>query len=333
MPRFYRLITTLALCLLLVLSLTTGVYAKAKIIRLGHIDPVTHPHNVACQKFAEIVKAKTNGEIEVQVYPAGQLGKAPNLMEQLQMGTVQMFQGGVGWWGSSLPDYWLVASNFVYDNQKHSLAVMNGPIGDKLAKGLKDAVGVRVLTQGLIRNPRNLLTTKPVKTLEELKGLKVRVPEMANWMIPWKALGANPTPMPLTETFLGLQQGVVEGVEHGLPQLLLNNYVEVAKNLTYTRHQYETAGFFISDQFFSSLTKEQQKILVEAVKEAEKLNNELQPKYLEDAKTKMTAMGVNFIEIDNKPWYEVGRKIMLNEVVPKLKCTPGLLEEIWAYKY
>jgi tripartite ATP-independent transporter DctP family solute receptor len=333
MPRFLRLGVTLVFCMLLLLSLTTGAFAKAKVIRLGHIDPVTHPHNLACQKFAEIVNAKTNGEIEVQVYPAGQLGNAPNLMEQLQMGTVQMFQGGVGWWGSSLPDYWLVASNFVYDNQAHNLAVMNGPIGERLAAALNKAVGVRVMTQGLIRNPRNLLTTKPVKTLEELKGLKIRVPEMANWMLPWKALGANPTPMPLTETFLGLQQGVVEGVEHGLPQLVLNKYIEVAKNLTYTRHQYETAGFFISDQFFSSLTPEQQKILIDAAKEAEKLNNELQPNYLEDAKKKMVEAGVNFIEIDNKPWYDVGRKIMKDVVVPKLNITPGLLEEIWAYKY
>lgn len=333
MSRFLSSIVTLAFCMLLILSIPAGVCAKTTVIRLGHIDPVTHPHNLACQKFAEIVKEKTNGEIEVQVYPAGQLGNAPNLMEQLQMGSVQMFQGGIGWWGSSLPDYWLVASNFVYDNQAHNLAVMNGEIGKKLAEDLREKVGVRVLTQGLIRNPRNLLTTKPVKTLDDLKGLKVRVPEMANWMLPWKALGANPTPMPLTETFLGLQQGVVEGVEHGLPQLVLNNYVEVAKNLTYTRHQFETAGFFISDKFFSSLTEDQQKILVDAAKEAEKLNNELQPNYLEEARAKMKAIGVNFIEIDNKPWYDGGRKIMKEVVVPKLKITPGLLEEIWAYKY
>lgn len=333
MPRTLRFFLSMVLSFLLVLTLTTGVMAKAKVIRLGHIDPVTHPHNLACQKFADLVKERTNGEIEVQVYPAGQLGKAPNLMEQLQIGTIQMFQGGVGWWGSSLPDYWLIASNFVYDNQKHNLAVMNGPIGNNLAGELRKKVGVRVLTQGLIRNPRNLLTTKPVKTLEELKGLKIRVPEMANWMLPWEALGANPTPMPLTETFLGLQQGVVEGVEHGLPQLLLNNYVEVAKNLTLTRHQYETAGFFISDQFFSSLSEEHQKVLLEAAKEAEKYNNQLQPDYLAEAGKKMEAMGVNFIEIDNKPWYDVGRKIMKDVVVPKLKITPGLLEEIWAYKY
>ena len=327
-----KMVFTGVLACVLVVGLSAATMAKT-VIRLGHIDPVTHPHNLACEKFAELVAKESGGEIEVQVYPAGQLGKAPNLMEQVQMGTVQMFQGGVGWWGSSLPDYWLVASNFVYDNMDHCMAVMKGPIGEGLAEKLRQTVGVRVLTQGLIRNPRNLLSARPIKTLAELKGLKVRVPEMANWMLPWEALGANPTPMPLTETYLGLQQGVVEGVEHGLPQLLLNNYTEVVKNLSYTRHQFETAGFFISDRFFSSLSQKNQKVLMDAAAAAEKHNNELQPAYLENARTKMKAQGVNFIEIDNKPWYDGGRRIMKDVVVPKLKITPGLLEEIWAVKY
>ena len=328
-----KLLMVLSLALVLVCGFTAGAMAKKYVIRLGHIDPVTHPHNLASLEFAKLVNEGTNGEVEVQVYPAGQLGKAPNLMEQLQMGTVQMFQGGVGWWGSSLPDYWLVASNFVYDNPEHCMAVMKGPIGEKLAEDLRREKGVRVLTQGLVRNPRNLLTVKPVKTLEDIKGLKIRVPPMANWMLPWKALGANPTPMPLTETFLGLQQQVVEGVEHGLPQLVLNNYTEVAKYLALTRHQYETAGFFINDQFFSSLPEEYQKVILEAAVEAEKLNNKLQPDYLEKAREKMIAQGVTIFAIDNKPWYEVGRKIMKDVVVPKLNITPGLLEEIWAVKY
>jgi len=319
---------------LLLLFFVVGTAGAAKyVIRLGHIDPVNHPHNKASLKFAELVKEKTKGDVEVQVYPAGQIGKAPNLMEQLQMGSVQMFQGGVGWWGSSLPDYWLVASNFVYDSPEHAMAVMKGEIGNRLAAELLKTTGVRVLTQGLIRNPRNLLTMKPVKSLDDLQGLKVRVPPMANWMLPWKALGANPTPMPLTETFLGLQQGVVEGVEHGLPQLYLNNYTEVAKYLSLTHHQYETAGFFINDSFYSKLPAEYQKAIQESAIIAEKLNNELQPKYKEDAKKAMEKQGVQFIELDVAPWYEKGRKIMKETVVPKLEITPGLIEEIWSTKY
>ncbi|MFV0439489.1 MAG: TRAP transporter substrate-binding protein [Desulfopila sp.] len=323
----------LSFLLAVVLLGVSGAQAAKYVIRLGHIDPVNHPHNKACLRFAELVKERTSGEVEVQVYPAGQIGKAPNLMEQVQMGSVQMFQGGVGWWGSSLPDYWLVASNFVYDSAEHNMAVMKGAIGDRLAAELLDKVGVRVLTQGLVRNPRNLLTMKPVRNLEDLKGMKIRVPPMANWMVPWKALGANPTPMPLTETFLGLQQGVVEGVEHGLPQLYLNNYSEVAKNLILTHHQYETAGFFISEDFFSRLPTEYQKVIEKSALEAEALNNELQPQYLEDARVAMERQGVQFIEIDTKPWYEKGRKIMKEVVVPELHITPGLIDEIWAVTY
>ena len=190
-----------------------------------------------------------------------------------------------------------------------------------------------MLTQGMIRNPRNLLTTAPVRTLDDLRGLKVRVPEMPNWMVPWEALGANPTPMPLTETFLGLQQGVVEGVEHGYPQLHLNGYTEVAKYVTVTEHQYEMAGFFINANFFDNLPQEYQQILLDAAVEAEEYNNELQVDYKAQAEQDMRAAGVEFIEIDTAPWYEVGRQIMLTEVVPTLNITPGLLEEIWAYDY
>lgn len=328
-----RTLTCVFGSLLLLIFLAGTADAAKYVIRLGHIDPVNHPHNKASLKFAELVKEKTNGDIEVQVYPAGQIGKAPNLMEQLQMGSVQMFQGGVGWWGSSYPDYWLIASNFVYDSPEHTMAVMKGEIGDRLATELLKRTGVRVLTQGLVRNPRNLLSMKPVESLADLKGLKIRVPPMANWMLPWEALGANPTPMPLTETFLGLQQGVVEGVEHGLPQLLLNNYTEVAKYLTFTRHQFETAGFFISEDFFSKLPAEYKKVIQDSALEAEKLNNELQPQYLKDAQLAMEKQGVKFIEIDTAPWYKEGRKIMKDTVVPKLGITPGLIEEIWSVKY
>lgn len=307
--------------------------AEQYTIKLAHIDPVTHPHNLASERFAELVSERTDGNVTVQVFPAGQLGNAPNLMEQLQLGTIQMFQGGIGWWGSSVPDYWLVASNFVFDNLEHSRAVMTGPIGDQLADQLLRDVGVRVLTQGMIRNPRNLATTEPVESLDDLQGLKVRVPEMPNWMVPWEALGANPTPMPLTETYLGLQQGVVEGVEHGYPQLYLNNYTEVAKYVTNTRHQYEMAGFFIQGEFFQSLPTEYQDVLLEAASEAEEHNNELQVQYREDARQNMIEQGVTFIDIDTEPWYEVGREIMLEDVVPTLGITEGLLEEIWAYDY
>jgi len=328
---FFRCGIVLSLALMLILP--GSVLAKKYVIKLGHIDPVTHPHNLACQKFAELVKEGTGGNVVVQVYPAGQLGNAPNLMEQLQLGTVQIFQGGIGWWGSSMPDYWLVASNFVFDNLNHSQAVMKGEIGDRLAARLLETTGVRVLTQGMIRNPRNLLTVRPVKNLDDLKGLKVRVPEMANWMIPWKALGANPTPMPLTETFLGLQQGVVEGVEHGYPQLYLNHYSEVAKYLTNTRHQYEMAGFFISDAFYKKLPEKFQKVILDAALQAEAYNNELQPKYREECRQKMETQGVQFIDIDTAEWNRIGRKIMKDDVVPKLGITSGLLEEIWAYTY
>lgn len=330
-----KMFTVLAACIGLILGglFCGNAIAKQYVIKLGHIDPVSHPHNLASQKFADWVKQRTGGNVVVQVYPSGQLGNAPNLMEQLQFGTVQIFQGGIGWWGSSVPDYWLVASNFVFKDLKHSRAVLKGEIGQRLAEKLQKTKGVRVLTQGLIRNPRNLLTVRPVRTLDDLKGLKIRVPEMANWMIPWKALGANPTPMPLTETFLGLQQGLVEGVEHGYPQLYLNHYTEVARYLTNTRHQYEMAGFFMSDAFYKKLPRRYQEIVTAAAIEAELYNNQLQPKYREDSRQKMMEQGVKFIDIDTKPWNEIGWKIMKNEVVPKLKITPGLLEEINSYKY
>jgi len=325
------LVVTLVLSIFLfahsfIISAQTPKYT----IKLGHIDPVSHPHNKASERFKEIVEEKTGGEIKVEVYPAGQLGNAPNLMEQLRLGSVEMFQGGIGWWGSYIPDYWLVASNFVFDSLDHSRTVMKGEIGQNLAQELKEYVGVTALTQGMIRNPRNLLTKEPVRTLDDLKGLKIRVPEMQNWLVPWKALGANPTPMPLSETYLGLQQGVVDGVEHGFPQLYLNNYTEVAKYCTITQHQFEMAGFFISNVFYDKLSDEYKQIIQEAAAEAEEYNNKLQVEYKEDTRQKMKEEdNVKFIEIDRKPWYEVGRKIMQEEVVPKLDITPGLLEKIW----
>ncbi|MCB2191061.1 MAG: TRAP transporter substrate-binding protein [Deltaproteobacteria bacterium] len=324
-----RVVST-AFLLVSIIGFSSLASASEYVIKLGHIDPVTHPHNLACKEFAKLVKERTNGKVEVQVYPAGQIGNAPNLMEQLQMGTIQMFQGAIGWWGSTIRDYWTLAAPFVFKDMNQCLATMQGDIGKNVSEELLKKAGVRTLTQCLVRNTRNLLVKQPVKTLEDLNGLKIRVPEMTSWVLAWEALGANPTPVPLTETYLALQQSVVVGTEHGLPQLLLNNFTEVAKYVVYTKHQFETAGFFISEDYFSSLPDNYQKILVQSAKDAEKLNNKLQPDYLESAKKKMIEQEVIFIEIDNDPWYKVGRKALLEKVVPKVGMNRSILEQIWA---
>lgn len=301
--------------------------------RLAHIDATGHPHHKASERLAEIVEEETDGAVQIEVYPAGQLGGAPDIMEQVQLGSIEMFQGGIGWWGSTVPDYWLVASNFVFDNTPHSLAVMNGEIGDELAEQLLAETGVHALTQGMVRNARHLIAKEKVESLDDLEGLKVRVPEMKNWMVPWEALGANPTPVPLPETYLALQQGTVDAAEHEWPQIVSNNWHEVADYATETAHQYETAGFFIAGEAFDQLPEEYQEILRQAASEAEELNNELQEEYEQEAKQEMRDEGVEFIEIDTEPWYERGREIMLEEVVPELGITEGLLERIWETEY
>ena len=285
------------------LILSVGsVSAKTITIKVGLIDPPGHLDTIATEKFAEIVNNKSNGQVKVEVYPASQLGFAMDMLSGMGLGTIEMFVGATTWLGAFETDYWISGCLYVFNDQEHARMVHQGPMFDKLAETMRTKHGIRILGQEWDRGARNFISTKPLNTVDDLKGLKVRVPEQKSWIANFKLAGANPTPIALAETFTGLQQGIVEATEQASNWLFFNKYHTIANNLVLSNHNYEETGVMISEIFYQSLPADVQKLLVDAVDEVTVWRNEALADDIAKAEAEMKAAGTNIIEVDKAAW-------------------------------
>ena len=301
-------LTTISILFFMFMFVVGGAFfssAEAQtVLKIGLIDPPDHIDTQAARRFGEIVGEKTDGEVKVEVYPSAQLGNAMDLLQGMQAGTVEMFVGATTWLGAFETDYWISGSLYIFNDQEHARKIHQGPMFDELAETMKNEHGIHVLTQDWDRGPRNFISTKPIEDLEDLEGLKIRVPEQESWIKGFEMAGTNPTPIALAETFTGLQQGVVEATEQASNWLYFNKYHTVAKNLTLTNHNYEETGVFISDMAYQRLTSEQQEIVTETAKEVTDWHNQAVAAEIKVAEEKMAEEGVNIIEIDKEKWQQ-----------------------------
>lgn len=292
-----------ALALALGAALVTPAFAET-VLKVGLIDPPAHIDVVATQRVADRVAELTNGEIKMEVYPAAQLGFANDMLSGLKLGTVEMFVGATTWLGAFETDFWISGTLYVFNDQEHARAMHESETFQAMGDRLVENHGIRVLAQNWDRGPRNFITTRPVATIEDLEGLKIRVPPQESWIENFKLAGAAATPMPLSETFTGLQQGIVESTEQASNWLYGNKYHTIANNLTRTNHNYEETGVMISEAVYQSLTEEQQAALVQAINEVTDWHNEQVAIQIAEAEEAMAAEGINIIDVDVQAWKE-----------------------------
>lgn len=260
----------LAVFALFVFGSVSNGFAQEKIkIKLTHILSDTHSWTEGAKKFAELVSQKTNGRVEVSLFPNAVLGDERQIVEGMMMGTgVEMAIIS----GSKMSQFEISAGlpdmPFLFKNYDHVHKVMDSEIGAELAKRLYDKTKLKTLgyfDQGF----RHIVTiSKQVKSIDDLKGLKIRVPDSPTYFQTFKFLGANPTPIPWTEIYTSLQSQVVEGLEGSPETIYTSRLQEVTKYITITNHIYSGASFLITDNFFKSLPKDIQDQIVSAAKEA-----------------------------------------------------------------
>ena len=237
-------------------------------LRLGHTLAITDPFHLAATKFAELAAAKTNGKLKVEVYPSAQLGKDRELIEQMKMGTLDMSIQGNNNYDPFLPQVVIFDLPFLFKDRQQAFKALDGPVGREVYKELLDKQGIRVLS--LPENGFRQITTgkKPINSLADLKGMKMRVPEVKLYIDTWRALGANPTPITFAELFTALQQGVVDGEENALGLIYASNFYEVQKYLAIVNYTYDPAPLVIAEKKYQSLPPDMQKAISEAAIEA-----------------------------------------------------------------
>jgi len=246
-----------------ILLFGSGIFAQAKVtLRLGHIFPVLHPTHKAVTAMADYATKASNGALEIKVYSGGALGKGNTLAENISMGTVDMGTAGPGLLGRLEPAWGLIAGEYVFKNVDSMFKVLNGPVGVEIKERLVKKRGMRVVGIGYL-GQRNLTANKPVKTPADLKGLKIRIPNIALRKASFVALGAAPTPMAFSEVYLALQQGVVDGQENPLAQIVAAKFYEVQKYLILTEHALNPEILLINEKKFQGLSADLRKILME----------------------------------------------------------------------
>jgi tripartite ATP-independent transporter DctP family solute receptor len=225
-------------CMALSLVVVAAGYAGAKEIKIN-LGVVTKPgsaQNIVAEKFKELIEQRTGGQVTVKIYDSASLGSETDILQQVQMGQIQMAVVTAGPFDTIDPIVRVIGYPFIFRSNEQADQVLDGPIGKEILKSLEKE-GMKGL--GFAENGfRNLTNSRhPVKTAADVKGLKIRVMESSLDRAIWQALGANPTPM-AWPIYTQLQQGVIDAQENPLWVIEVYKLYEVQKYMTMTRHVY-----------------------------------------------------------------------------------------------
>ena len=271
-------------------------------LKLGHIATENDAWHKGALKFAELVEQKTNGEVIVEVFPSSTLGNDRDLIEGMQLGSVD-FALVAGVLSNFYEPYSILELPYLFRDKEHLEKVLYGPIGEELKAELLENAQLRGL-QFWMRGPRELTANKKVETLEDLKGLKIRVPEIPASLAAWEAMGATPTPMAFGEVYSALQTGVIDAQENPRALIASSKFQEVQKYLMKTDHVFGYVLLTMSDITYNKLTPEQQKAIEEAAKEATEYENQLVFELEDQLLEELTNAGMEFVELDVAPFVE-----------------------------
>lgn len=307
-----RMLRSMLLASAFALSALTGTAEAATVMKLGHLANEENSWHLAALKFAEEVKARTNGEIEIQIFPNDTLGKEVDLIKGMQFGTVDFTITGEtmqNW----TPYAKLLAVPYAIRSNEQLQHVVDGPVGQQIAEEIQKSVKVIPLTW-FARGPRELTSNRPIRTLEDLQGLKMRVPNVPLFVEFWNALGAKASPMAFSEVFTGLQSHVIEAQENPLALIRSASFSEVQDYVNLTDHVRSWIYLAVSERNFNRLTPEQQEAIRESARIAQAYEHELFLKDEAKFRADLEAQGMEFVEVDQPAFAKAGQEAIVQSL-------------------
>jgi TRAP-type transport system periplasmic protein len=267
------------------------------IVKYGHVGPPIHPQHLGALAFAKYVADKTKGEIEVQVFPLGQLGGERSMTEQVQAGTLHMTSVTSAVLANFVPEIGIIELPFIYPTREIAYKVLDDKEVKERFYNFCEPKGFIFIgyTENEFRDMTN--SKRPIRKPEDLKGLKFRVIESPLMIDTFKTLGANPTPLPFPEIYNALQQKVIDGQDSPLYTSMLMKFTEVNKFATITHHILTECPTIVNKAFWASLTPDQQKIFREAAQVQIQVNREGNAKGRVTALEKVKAQNVEVITL------------------------------------
>ncbi|UST72475.1 TRAP transporter substrate-binding protein [Pseudomonas siliginis] len=295
--------TLLAAALPLIFTFAGSAQAEIK-LKFADIHPAGYPTVVAEENMGKTLTKETNGELTFQYFPGGVLGSEKEVIEQMQVGAIQMSRVSLGIVGPVVPDVNVFNMPFIFRDQQHMRNVIDGPVGDEILDKITNSEFKLVALAWMDGGTRNIYTKKPVRKLEDLKGMKIRVQGNPMFIDMMNAMGGNGIAMDTGEIFSALQTGVIDGAENNPPTLLEHNHFQNAKFYSLTGHLILPEPIVMSKTTWERLTPDQQKMVKTAAKAAQAEERVLWDKKSAASEEKLKAAGVEFITVDKKPFYD-----------------------------
>jgi len=297
--------------------LSRSASAGAKVTyRAGHVFPPTNIWAKAVDKFADLVGRRTNGAVEVKVFPASQLGQEREIDEGLKLGNIDFALTSPALLGGFDPKVGLFDLAYLFRDYDHANKVMDGAVGDQIWKSLDDTAGIRVLASGAQGFKHVLTRDKKVNNMGDLRGLKIRIPGGDTYIRPFQLLGANPVAMSFAEVYTAMKTGVIDG-QDGVPSIFLSaKMYEVGKYMAHTFHILGTVQFAASEKMYQSMPADVQSVVRDAAREAWGEARTAARQDNESAEKELQRLGLAFTSPDLNPfrkavqpwWKEWGEK-------------------------
>ncbi len=282
------------------------------VLKGGHINPKTSSEGIAADRFAELVKAKTGGQLTVEMFPSEQLGKATAEIDSTILGNQDIYLGGNVEFERFSPGLKAIGLNYAVPSQDQFRKILKSPMWAEILDQPLDKVGLTVVASDWERGPyRVLVSTRPVKSFDDIKGLKLRIAPIDSWRRSWTALGAQVVVLPWTDVYLGLKQGLVEAVTAPIDLVYPNKFTEVAKYVARTDEYWGVLVLVINKRKFASLKPEHQQALRAAAAEAGREYMDAAAKTIDADMEKMRREnGMQYTVLDLKPGIEKMRPVI-----------------------
>ena len=298
----------IVLLFLVALALPASAQQK-QIWKASDVHPLGYPTVEAIERMGKKLDAQTGGRISIQMYPSMQLGGEKEMIEQAQVGALQIARISVGAMGPVVDELNVFNLPFIFRDEAHMRKVIDGPIGTEMLDKVTNSSARLVELGWMDGGTRNVYSNKPVTKPADLKGMKIRMMGNPIFVETMNAMGGNGVAMGFNELYSALQTGVVDGAENNPPTVLAQNHYQVSKVYSLTGHLIIPEIFIFSKKTWESLSKEDQALLKKDSREAQFEQRKLWDEMTLQATAKLKAAGVTFVEADKPAFYKATQPI------------------------
>lgn len=295
------------------------------VLKLSHVFAPGEQLTKSIDKAAESIKERTNGAIEIQTYPQGQLATYKDGLEQVVRGSEFISVEDPSYLGDYVPDFNALVGPMMYNSiDEYEYLIETDLVKDMIAKA--EEKGIKVLALDYVFGFRSMMTNKVITTPADLKGMKIRVPGSQLFIDTMNAMGATATPMAFSETISAVQQGVVDGLEGTMDAYATNGSAEVAKNMAFTNHFLGTCGVYINIDLWNTIPKEYQDIIQEEfTNNAKDMINQISTNY-DSTMKELEGQGIKFNDVDHDAFAAAVKPVYDN----MKGVTPGIYDTLKA---